>query len=54
VRLWDVESGKQLECYRGHEAAVTSVAYSADETQAISGDKAGSVWVWKVPVDGKK
>jgi WD40 repeat protein len=53
VRLWDVEAGKQLECFRGHEAAVTGVAFAADGTKAVSGSKDGAVFLWKLPGGGK-
>ncbi len=48
VRLWDAESGAQLQCLShgiGHSARVTSVSFSRDGRQIFS-TESGSVHVW--------
>ena len=37
VRLWDVDSGHELYCYDRHTDVVTSVAFSPDGSQALTG-----------------
>jgi WD40 repeat protein len=37
VRLWDVETGRQLHCFRGHREIAYSVAISPDGRYALSG-----------------
>jgi hypothetical protein len=55
VRLWDLDSGKELRRFDGHREAVRSVAFSADGLYAVSGsggagsgEKDQSVHVWLV------
>ena len=47
IRLWDLESGLELERFVGHEANVTSVSLAADNKTILSGsvDKSGRLWV---------
>jgi WD40 repeat protein len=49
VRLWDVVAGKELHCFKGHTASVTSVALSADGRFAVSGGLDQTVRVWELP-----
>src|SRR5262249_60191628 len=37
VRLWELETGKQLRCFTGHEDYVYSVAFLPDGKRAVSG-----------------
>jgi tetratricopeptide (TPR) repeat protein len=46
VRLWDVETGKELRRLTGHEQGVVQVAFCADGRRALSCDAAGSVRLW--------
>ena len=44
VRVWDADTGAELQCLHGHELKVTSVSYSPDGCRIVSG--AGDVRVW--------
>lgn len=51
VRLWDATSLKSLRLFKGHKAAVNSVAFSPDGTQIASGSASdfsgnGSLKIW--------
>src|SRR5262249_34409595 len=48
LRLWDVATGKELRCFRGHREAVTSVAFSPDGRRALSCSGDGTVRLWDV------
>src|SRR4051794_25354328 len=37
VRLWDVETGKELHLYSGHKQMVTGVAFCPDNAHLVSG-----------------
>lgn len=48
VRLWDVESGKELQRFEGHTWGVQAVAYSADGRILSGGcDPDRTVRLWK-------
>jgi WD40 repeat protein len=49
VRLWDLESGRQVHVFRGHTARVYNVAFSADGDTALSDSGDGAIRVWQVP-----
>ena len=48
VRLWDVETGKELAKLTGHSSGVHSVAFSPDGTKLASGSKDGTVRLWNI------
>ena len=37
MRLWDVHSGQELRCLKGHTDKITSVAFSPDGNLIVSG-----------------
>jgi WD40 repeat protein len=54
VRLWDVQSGKELCCLRGHTAVIWSVACSPDGRHALSGSADGTLRLWRLPEPARK
>lgn len=49
IRLWAVESGKEVHRFTGHREAVKSVAFSPDGMFALSGSEDGTARVWRLP-----
>jgi WD40 repeat protein len=48
VRVWDVDSGRELACLSGHEGEVQSVAFDPRGRRIVSGSWDGTVRVWDV------
>ncbi|MEM7496280.1 MAG: pentapeptide repeat-containing protein, partial [Myxococcota bacterium] len=48
VRVWDVETGQQLQIFKGHTSNVNSVSFSRDGTRVASGSDDNTVRVWDV------
>jgi WD40 repeat protein len=48
VRLWDLESGKEIRILQGHTSRVWSVAFSRDGHKAVSASWDQSVRLWDV------
>jgi WD40 repeat protein len=46
VRLWDAATGAALQTLKGHSAWVTSVAFSPDGNQVVSGSGDQTVRLW--------
>ncbi|TXH20948.1 MAG: hypothetical protein E6Q99_10385 [Elusimicrobia bacterium] len=46
ARLWETASGRELAAFRGHRAALTSVAISADGKRAITGSDDETAQLW--------
>jgi hypothetical protein len=46
VRLWDVESGRELHRFKGHKGGVHAVAFSPDGRQVVTGSVDNSVCLW--------
>lgn len=46
VRLWDVQTGRELHTFQGHADGVTAVSFSADGKVAVSGGKDRSLRLW--------
>jgi RNA polymerase sigma factor (sigma-70 family) len=47
VRLWDLETGKELRCF-SHADEIFSVAFSPDGSQALSSSADGTMRLWDV------
>ena len=48
LRLWDVESGRTLRVFEGHDGSVLSVAFSTDGKRALSGSDDKTLRLWDV------
>ncbi len=46
MRLWDVDTGKELHCFRDHSGGVTCVQFAPGRAIAFSGDDKGYVYSW--------
>jgi WD40 repeat protein len=46
VKLWDVETGRELETFLGHTDSVESVAISADGDFVASASRDGTIRIW--------
>src|SRR5690606_6180434 len=49
IRFWNVATGKQVATLSGHGADVTSLAYSIDGSQIVSGLADTTALIWDVP-----
>jgi len=52
VRIWDATTYKQIRDLKGHTNSVSSLAFSADDSQLASSSRDGTVRVWD-PATGK-
>jgi hypothetical protein len=48
MRLWDVETGKELRTFEGHASLITSVDLSPDGKKAVSASGDRTVRLWDV------
>jgi WD40 repeat protein len=48
VRLWDVDTGKVIAEWTGHNGQVLSICWNRDGRRIVSGDEEGTVRVWDV------
>jgi hypothetical protein len=54
IRLWDVETGKEIHRFEGHVHEVLAVAFSADGKYAVSGSSDYTTRLWRLPGPGTK
>lgn len=50
VRLWDVNSGRELRRFEGHAEEVLAVAFSPDGQTGLSAGADGAVRLWELPL----
>lgn len=53
VRLWDVETGREVRTFKGHTIGLKSVAFSPDGRRALSSDSKGAVKLWDIATGEK-
>src|SRR5262249_30691937 len=51
VRVWEVPSGREVKCFRGHATDVRSVAVAPGGRRVLSGDRGGLVYLWDTVAD---
>lgn len=48
IRIWDVETGKEIRKFCGHTSSVMSISYTPDGKYIISGSGDGTIRIWNV------
>ncbi|MCX6156964.1 MAG: protein kinase [Ignavibacteriae bacterium] len=48
IRLWDIETGKEIRRFEGHTGEVISVEFSPDGRYALSGSKDNTIRLWEI------
>jgi len=48
AKLWDLATGAELQCYRGHTESVRSVAFAPGGDVLATGSWDGTVKIWNV------
>src|SRR5262249_24114182 len=54
IRLWDVNVGRELAHWEGHEADVTTLLFHPNGKILISGSKDGTLKLWNLPLIRKE
>ncbi len=54
VRLWDLQTGRQVIRFLGHRGSVACVAFSPDGRSGLSGSHDGTLRLWGLPRPGQK
>jgi len=53
VKLWEVDTGKEIRTMTGHTTGIRHVAFSPDGRWLACGDAAGTIWLWD-PATGQR
>lgn len=48
VKVWDVQTGREIRSFSGHTNDVNSVLFSADSKSVISGSNDGTIKIWNI------
>ena len=48
LKLWEVESGREIRTFAGHEGGVTACAFSGDGGRVLSGSDDSTLKLWEV------
>jgi WD40 repeat protein len=51
IRLWDVETGREVLILRGHTAPVSDIAFSPDGVHLASASYDGTIREYVLPID---
>lgn len=53
IKMWDVNTGIDVQSFTGHEAPVKCITITNDGNTMISGDKDGKILIWNIRGDKK-
>ncbi|MGB6220597.1 WD40 repeat domain-containing serine/threonine protein kinase [Haloferula sp.] len=53
VRVWDINTGKEVLSFRGHTDSITTLAWSPDGQWIASGQRGGMVRIWNAAEDSR-
>ncbi len=53
IKIWERETGSEIQTLKGHSDTVTSVAFSKDDKYIISGSWDNSIKIWERETDSE-